>query len=46
MMVKIGFFLGFGPRHVLIDHAQTLNRRFIYYWMPLASFKIGYLQKY
>ena len=46
MMVKIGFFWGFGPRHVLIDHSQTLNRRFIYYWMPLGSFKIEYLQEY
>ena len=32
-------FFGFGPRHVLIDHAQTLNRRFTDYWMPLRSFE-------
>ena len=38
MMVKIGFF-GFGPRNVLIDHARTLNRPFIDYWMPLRSFE-------
>ena len=40
MMMKICiFFFGFGPRHVLIDHAPTLNRRFIDYRMPLRSLK-------
>ena len=36
-------FLGFGPRHVRIDHDQTLNKRFIDYLMSLGSFKIEML---
>ena len=38
-------FTGFGPRRVLIDHNQTLNRRFIDYWVPLGSFKTEMLEE-
>ena len=42
---KIGFFIGFGPRHVHLQRSRTLEKYFIDYWGPLESFWTETLRK-